>query len=91
VAGALAGVAFGAVTVLLVMLATVSVGVVGLGAGSAPATFALGPEPLRTILLALAWGVVGGAVGGALRSPSSPEDAGQEPKPADDGPEARPP
>ena len=35
--------------------------------GSAPTSLSLGPRPLPTAALALAWGVVGGVLGATIR------------------------
>ncbi len=46
-------------------MAGVDVGLT-LNATSTPASFTLGASPLETALLALAWGVIGGALGAWL-------------------------
>ena len=86
-AGALAGAVFGVFAVLLVLLAgvAVSVGLRTAGSGVVLA-YAAGPDRVLGPLLALAWGVVGGAVGGFLwgvRGRSEPGDSGG---PASPGP-----
>ena len=58
--GALAGVVFAALVAALSVLAGVDVHVAGGG------TLTVGPDPVGAGLLALAWGVAGGAAGGAL-------------------------
>jgi len=67
--GAAAGVVFALLCVGLVALATAD-GAVGAGLGrSAASTFRLGPQPVVSGLLALAWGALGGGVGGLARGP----------------------
>lgn len=68
--GALGGTVFAILSAGLVFLASIS-GSVGQGLGrSAGSSFRLGPDPLPSILLALVWGIVGGALGGLVRGPS---------------------
>jgi hypothetical protein len=69
-AGALAGVVFVAWTPVLVLLSTIVVTVGGVGAAGlgGQGTVAVGPSLLLSIVVAAAWGVVGGAAGGALRT-----------------------
>jgi len=73
--GAGAGVVFGALGAILVALASIT-GTVGPGLGRASTTvFRLGPDPVRTILLAFAWGVIGGTLGALAHGPSPPVEA----------------
>ena len=68
VVGALAGVAYAIFSLGLLALSLITVrasGDVGaLGAGGAGR---IGPDPIGGFLLALAWGVIGGAIGGYIR------------------------
>jgi uncharacterized protein DUF6350 len=67
--GAAGGAVFGALCAGLVLLASID-GSVGQGLGrSAGSSFRLGPDPLPSIMLALAWGIVGGALGALVRGP----------------------
>jgi uncharacterized protein DUF6350 len=67
--GAGAGAVFGGLSALLVFLASAA-GTVDVGLGSTVGSaFRLGPDPLPSILFALGWGVVGGALGGLARGP----------------------
>jgi len=73
--GAGAGMVFGALAAILVVLASIA-GSVGPGLGRASTTvFRLGPDPVGTILLAFAWGVTGGTLGALAHGPSPPEQA----------------
>jgi hypothetical protein len=62
-AGALAGVVYALIALLVVVLADVAVAEGGPGG----ATFRLGVPVLTSTLIALGWGVLGGAAGGALK------------------------
>jgi hypothetical protein len=70
VSGASAGLVFAVVAVVVALLARVSVSI-GLASGGAAlnGTLSLGPDLLIGPLLALAWGVIGGALGGLLAGP----------------------
>ena len=73
--GAGAGLVFGALAAILVALASIA-GSVGPGLGRASTTvFRLGPDPVRTALLAFAWGVIGGTLGALAHGPSPPGEA----------------
>lgn len=75
--GAAGGAVFAALCAGLVFLASIS-GSVGQGLGrSAGSSFRLGPDPWASILLALAWGIVGGALGALVRGPSPGQGQGQ--------------
>ena len=63
--GAGAGAVFAALVGAGTWMAGVDVGLT-LNATSTPASFTLGASPLETALLALAWGVIGGALGAWL-------------------------
>lgn len=71
--GAMAGVVFGALSLGLIVLSTInlkigaSTGTLGIGGG-----VQFGPEFNTGALLALVWGVVGGALGGLIRGRSLP-------------------
>jgi hypothetical protein len=70
--GALAGVVFALLTLAVGILATLSVKIVGhVQSLSGGAQVRLGPDLLIGTLIALAWGLAGGAVGGVIR-PGSP-------------------
>jgi hypothetical protein len=67
-AGALAGVVFGVVSLLLAFVATMSLKITGTFEGVAGVGKAsLGPDLLTALLFGLAWGVVGGSVGGFIQ------------------------
>ena len=70
-AGALAGVVFAAWSFPIVLLARSAVAVAGAGAVSAGAGgsfgYSIGPAVLLSVGVAIAWGVIGGSAGGALR------------------------
>jgi hypothetical protein len=65
------GAASGVVFSLLVWVGAL-VSRITIDEGGAGALFAAGPEPVRTGLLALAWGIVGGAIGSGL-FPNGPQ------------------
>jgi hypothetical protein len=65
VRGAGAGVVFAALVGVGTWMASVDVGTT-LSSTSPPVSFTLGASPLGTALLAVAWGVIGGAVGASL-------------------------
>jgi hypothetical protein len=75
-AGVLAGAGFAvlvAVACLLALLVLQVHAIPGLEGGGRPlgtATLVIGPVPLEAALLGLAWGVLGGALGGFLAGPS---------------------
>lgn len=73
-AGALAGVGFGIMAALLMVLATVSVGAQAADVGQS-GSVAAGPTLPISALFALAWGVVGGALGGAMARSTKPASA----------------
>jgi len=76
VVGAGAGLVFGVLAAILVALASIAASVgPGLGRASTIA-FRLGPDPVRTVLLAFAWGVIGGTLGALAHGPSPPEAVG---------------
>jgi hypothetical protein len=88
--GALAGVAFGLMAMLALVLSIVSVRVGGQVSGLSQAvTVRLGPQMASSVLLAFVWGVLGGTVGGFLRGralPATvPRPATWEPTPAPPG------
>jgi hypothetical protein len=66
VRGAGAGAVFGVLVGIGAWMATATLSVRS-ATGSTPTSLALGPRPLPTALLALAWGVVGGAFGATMR------------------------
>jgi hypothetical protein len=68
--GAGAGVAFGALSFGLILVSTIAG-----EAGSTGGTFGIGPQVVASTLLAFAWGIVGGAIGGLARGPE-PAGAG---------------
>jgi hypothetical protein len=67
--GALAGVVFAACSILVVLVSRLGVAVSGPGAAAVGGAQALGAGPavVPSVLLALAWGVVGGAAGALIR------------------------
>src|SRR5207253_2012544 len=67
-AGSLAGVAFALAASMLALLARISLSFGGPATGLAGGRFttAIGPDLLSGPLVALAWGVIGGAIGGGL-------------------------
>jgi len=67
-AGALAGVGFGLWSAVAAALSSVGVSILGTAADRTELAIRIGPEVLVTALVALAWGVIGGAVGGAALS-----------------------
>jgi hypothetical protein len=67
-AGALAGVVFGVISLLLAFVSTISIKVTGTFDGVAGVGRAsLGPDLLPALLVGLTWGVVGGSVGGLIQ------------------------
>ena len=66
VRGAGAGVMFAVLVGVGTWLASVRL-VVHAGGGAGTTTLTLGPRPVPTAMLALAWGVVGGALGASIR------------------------
>ncbi len=68
-AGAAAGIGFGALSLAVAFVARLSLVVVGPGAAviGGPDRLWAGPAPVAAFVLALGWGIGGGAVGGALR------------------------
>jgi hypothetical protein len=76
VAGALAGVGYAIIAVLVALLADIVLKASGnsglLGAG---ASATAGPEPIVGGLIALAWGVVGGTIGALIQGRSLPATA----------------
>jgi hypothetical protein len=71
--GVLAGVAFGAMAVLVLVVSIFTVRVAGqVGGISQGVTIRLGPELSKSILLAFAWGIVGGGVGGLIHGRALP-------------------
>jgi hypothetical protein len=87
ISGALAGVVFAVLAVLLVLLAGValSIGVRTAGRGLA-LSYVAGPDPVLGPLVALAWGVAGGALGGFLSGSSRLTQVGFEGPPPAEGP-----
>jgi Family of unknown function (DUF6350) len=86
VAGAVAGVVFGLLSLLLAFVATPSIRL-GVSFEEIPIRVraSLGPNLLTALLFGLAWGVIGGALGGLIHGRRLP--AGQwrrQPAPADD-------
>lgn len=79
IAGAVAGVAFSVLTLAAAVLSTMALEIGGGEAiGIEQVTYRLGPDIPTGLLLALAWGVIGGALGGAGSvSLSSRRAAGQ--------------
>jgi hypothetical protein len=82
-AGLLSGVGFAAWAGVLAVLAQVGADVVAGSSSAATLAVRAGPEVGRTILVALAWGVAGGAIGGALaprrlRAPDPPASGPSE-------------
>jgi hypothetical protein len=68
VVGAMAGVVYGLLAFLVALLATITIGVSGsISVLTQTATFRVGPYLLQGLLFALAWGVIGGGLGGLLR------------------------
>ena len=66
--GALAGVAYAIFSLGILVLSLITIRSSGdLGALGAGASGAIGPSPIGGFLLALAWGVIGGAIGGYIR------------------------
>jgi len=83
-AGASAGAVFGLLCAVLVALASI-VGGAGAGLGRTVASaFRVGPEPASSVLLALLWGVAGGALGGVARGPE-PRSVDASPGPDEGG------
>lgn len=69
--GALAGMVFAILSVLTILLASISVKITGnIIAFAASGSFRIGPELTSGVLVALLWGVVGGALGGLWESRS---------------------
>jgi hypothetical protein len=68
--GLLAGLVFAAWSALFVELSRISLSIGGTGAASVGGSEALtiGPPFLRSVAVGVAWGVLGGAAGGALRA-----------------------
>jgi hypothetical protein len=87
VTGALSGVGFAVLVVAGCVLAGVSIRFHG---GSAPASLTIWPDPAGGGLLALGWGIVGGAVGAVLRwrTPARPPPLAASPAPAPEAPPA---
>jgi hypothetical protein len=80
--GALAGVGAGVVFALgvlaLAVLSRATLGVAGSGGGfSGEGGLSAGADPILGTLLALAWGLAGGAIGGLLGARSLPPEAGE--------------
>jgi hypothetical protein len=89
--GAVAGVVFAALSALTIVLASLTVSVsAAIGGLLAGRSFRIGPELTSGVLLALAWGVAGGALGGfwegrelPSRVPAKTPEPEREPPPAD--------
>ncbi|HEY3209586.1 MAG TPA: DUF6350 family protein [Actinomycetota bacterium] len=76
VLGALAGVVFAVLSLLTIFLASITVRITGnIVAFAANGSFRIGPELTSGVLLALVWGVVGGALGGLWEGRSLPPRA----------------
>jgi hypothetical protein len=76
--GVLAGVAFGLMAILVLVLSIIGVRLGGqIGGVSQAVTIRIGPELATSILLAFAWGVVGGGLGGFLQGRALPTSAGR--------------
>jgi hypothetical protein len=60
---------FAALCLVLVALASIT-GTVGVGLGrTTVSTYRVGPDPVRSVLFSLLWGVAGGGLGGVARGP----------------------
>ena len=71
--GAMAGVAFGLMGLVVAALSVLSAHAAGIVGGPAGgATLRLGPDIVPSFVLALAWGIVGGALGGLAEGRSLP-------------------
>jgi hypothetical protein len=71
--GVLAGVTFALMAILVLVLSIVSVRVGGqVGGVSQAVTIRLGPELAKSVLLAFAWGIVGGGIGGFIQGRALP-------------------
>jgi hypothetical protein len=89
--GALAGAVFAALSALTIVLASLTVSVSGpIGGLVAGRSFRIGPELTSGVLLALVWGVAGGALGGLWEGrelppgvPAKTPEPEREPPPAD--------
>jgi hypothetical protein len=82
--GVLAGVAFGLMAILALALSLFTVRVSGQVAGISQAvTIRLGPEPSKSILLAFAWGIVGGGIGGFIHGRALPAGSTERAQPFD--------
>jgi hypothetical protein len=74
--GVLAGVAFGLMAILALVLSIFSVRVGGqVGGISQAVTIRLGPELAKSLLLAFAWGIVGGGIGGLVQGRALPANS----------------
>lgn len=74
--GALAGVVFAILSFATIVLASITLKFTGsVGGLSGRGSFRVGPDLTSSLLLALAWGVVGGALGGLLEGRSLPPRA----------------
>jgi Family of unknown function (DUF6350) len=85
--GILAGVAFGLMAILTLVLCIISVRLGGqIGGVSQAVTIRLGPELAKSILLAFGWGIVGGGVGGFVQGRALPAtSAGRALEPPGEG------
>jgi hypothetical protein len=77
--GAAAGVVYGVLVGFGCLLASITLTYTAIGASAAAGRLWIGPDPIWGTILALAWGVAGGAIGGAsvgLRSSSAAPRSG---------------
>jgi hypothetical protein len=75
-AGALAGVAFALLSLVTIMLASITLKFTGsVGGITGNGSFRIGPNLTSSVLLALVWGVLGGALGGLWEGRSLPPRA----------------
>jgi uncharacterized protein DUF6350 len=93
--GALAGAVFAILSIVTIVLASITLKITGnVSALVAGGGFRIGPDLTSGVLLALLWGVVGGALGGLWEGRSLPPRAlaaPVQPPPRDERPVAEPP
>jgi hypothetical protein len=76
----MAGVVFAALSVATIVLANITLEFTGsLGGITGNGSFRVGPDITSGVLLALLWGVVGGAIGGLWEGRALPPRAAPEP------------
>jgi hypothetical protein len=81
--GALAGVAFAILSLVTILLASITLKFTGsVGGITGNGSFRIGPKLTSSVLSALVWGVVGGALGGLWEGRSLPPRAVAVPPPA---------